>query len=61
MSYVYQFIEVVQLMANAIKITKSGCNPQFDTLNGISPVCLNAIEYWNAAAGLLEGSEDGLP
>jgi len=63
-SYVYQFIEAVQLMAKAIQLTKGGCNPQFDTLNNL-PVCEDAIELWDAAAatftGSLEGEEGALP
>jgi len=57
-SYVYQFIEAVQLMTKAIQVTKSGCNPQFDELNDL-PICLEAMELWDAAAATFTGSLEG--
>jgi len=63
-SYVYQFLEVVQLMEKAIFDARNGdCQAQRDILEGLQtpslPVCQDAMEYWDAAAAIYTGSLEG--
>jgi len=51
-SYVYGFIEVVQLMQAAIDSAEGGCNFQ---KNG----CEDALEFWDGAAATYVGSIEG--
>jgi len=52
-SYVYNFIEVVQLMQAAIDSAEGGCNFQ---KNG----CTDALEFWDGAAVTYVGSLEGV-
>jgi len=51
-SYVYNFIETVQLMEKAIKSAKDGCvDQQVD--------CATALQFWDAAVAIFVGSLEG--
>jgi len=51
-SYVYNFLEVVQLMQASIESAKDGCIYQQDS-------CETAVKYWDASVAIYVGSLEG--